>query len=91
MENIVTEDGFLSDTISIENGAIELRAQVDAMIEHWFVDMWLLVSDGELGDRQLPVMENNHSALAIAYQGQLHLLESKLAALRALRSVGILM
>jgi hypothetical protein len=89
LEEIMIKDRFLSNTVWIEDGSIKLRGQVDAIIENWFIDMWLLVSDYDLGDSPLPVMDKDHRVLAMAYQGQLHLLESKVSTLSALRSVGI--
>ena len=80
-----------SEAMTIQDGTVKLRAQVDAMIEHWFTDMWLLVSDEDSHDFSRPLLGTDQKVLALAYRGQLHLLESKPSALNVLRSVGILM
>jgi hypothetical protein len=59
------------------------------MIHREFTDLWLLASGEEMDEKLPRVKKWSGRALAMAYHGQLLLLESKFSALAGLRWVGI--
>lgn len=77
----------LSETEMLSS-VLELRAEIDSMIEQGMTDLWLLLTGEGLGAS--PYRRNRDgNAFAMLFDGQIHLLGPKLSVLDALRSVGL--
>lgn len=66
-----------------------LQQKVNSIIHEWLTDMWLLTTGEELESSINGSTKHNGRPLAVVCDGQMQLMESKVTALDALRSVGI--
>ncbi|MBO0798624.1 MAG: hypothetical protein J2P31_07355, partial [Blastocatellia bacterium] len=66
-----------------------LQQKVNSIIHEWLTDMWLLTTGEELEGNINGSTTHNGRPLAVVCDGQMKLMESKVTALDALRSVGI--
>lgn len=66
-----------------------LQQKVNTIIHEWLTDMWLLTTGEELESNINGSTKHNGRPLAVVCDGQMKLMESKVTALDALRSVGI--
>ncbi len=67
---------------------LELREEVDSIIEQGMTDLWLLLAGEGLGARPWR-MNHDGQAFAMVFDGQMHLLGAKPLAMDVLRSVGL--
>lgn len=66
-----------------------LQEKVDLIIHESLSDLWLMLTGEELEETGADWMTRDGRAFAMVCPGAIHILGSRLAALRALRSVGI--
>ena len=93
-EELIAVNNAAETELTVDNHAVpvvlpQMQVQVNSIIHEWLTDMWLLTTGEELSEDFTSGRKQNGRPLAIVCDGQMRLMESRLFALDALRTVGI--